>query len=340
MTTPDTPRHILNWHELDRAVWDRCLESALQHEADRRWTNAAHGRSMGLLFFNASLRTRTSMELAGRELGAHMTTLNMTQGLWGMAWEQGVPMAGTAAEHITEAMGVLSQYYAALGVRLFANFETYAPDRQDARMRQLMAAASVPVVNLESAFYHPCQGLADAATIARQFQGDVAGRQFVLTWAYHPKALPMAVPNSALLMAARLGMNVTVARPEGYELDEAVMTQARCYAEAQGTHLKEVDDPDAAYVGADVIYAKAWGGSLAYTDPERERSLRGEHSGWRVTQARMDRTRQGVFMHCLPVRRGVVVDDAVLDGPQTVHLQQAGFRLHAQKAMLEYVWDL
>ncbi|QXD14381.1 N-acetylornithine carbamoyltransferase [Rhodocaloribacter litoris] len=332
--------HLLDWHLLDDATWRRCLTAAVAHyRAGKTWTEAARGKSIALIFFNPSLRTRTSMELAAVQLGAHATTITPGSGTWGFAWGEGV-MDGDEAEHIREAVGVLSRYYDALGVRLFASGTDYEQDRTDALLHTFARHAGVPVVNLESAFYHPCQALADAATLATRFDGDVRGRRFVLTWAYHPKALPMAVPNSALLAAARLGMHVTVARPAGFELDEGVMETARAYAAAHGTAVEETDDPDAAYDGAEVIYAKAWGGRLRYTDPDAEAALRASHRGWRVTAERMARTRDGVFMHCLPVRRGVVVDDAVLDGPQAIHLLQAEFRLHAQKAILEHLWGL
>lgn len=334
-------RHLLDWQYLDDETWQQQVEAAVAHyRRGKTWTEAARGHSLGLLFFNPSLRTRTSMELAGAQLGAHVTTLNVGQGTWGFAWEDGIIMDGDAAEHIREAVGVLSRYYDALGVRVFATGTNYEQDREDTLLHTFAQAASVPVVSLESAFYHPCQALGDAATLTTHFDGDVAGRRFVLTWAYHPRALPMAVPNSAVLMAARLGMEVTVARPEGYALDPGVMERARTYAAEHGTEVRETDDPDASYRGADVVYAKAWGGPLVYSNPEREQQLRNNHHDWRVTPERMAQTRDAAFMHCLPVRRGVVVDDAVLDGPQAIHLLQAEFRLHAQKAILEYVWNL
>lgn len=333
--------HLLDWQDYDEVTWERLVHRALAFgQAGRTWTRQAAGRSLGLLFFNPSLRTRTSMELAGVQLGAHVTTLNVGEGVWGFAWEEGKVMDGPEAEHIREAVGVLSRYYDALGVRLFASMKHYAQDRDEVLLRRFMAAASVPVINLESAFYHPCQALADAATLMQHFDGQVAGRRFILSWATHPKALPMAVPHSALLMAARLGMEVTIARPDTHPLDPGVMQLARSYAAQHGTTLTETTDLDQACDGAEVVYAKAWGGPLAYEDSAEEAATRHRLSHWRITAERMGRTRAGVLMHCLPVRRNVVVDDAVLDGPHTLHLTQAEFRLHAQKAILEYLWKL
>ena len=334
--------HLLDWHLLGDDVWTSRVEAALAHaRAGKAWTEKAKGRSIALMFFNPSLRTRTSMELAAAQMGAFSTTLVPGQETWRFAWNTGMRMDGDEAEHIEEAVGVLSRYYDALAVRLFASMTDYAQDRDDVRLRQFANAAQVPVINLESAFYHPCQALADAATITEHFDGDVAGRPFVLAWATHPKPLPMAVPNSALLMAARLGMDVRVACPETHRLDPDVLAKARAYARARGTDVtRDVRPAREAAEGAEVVYAKSWGGPLAYTDPERETTLRAKHRDWRVTSELMKKTREAAFMHCLPVRRGVVVDEDVLRNKRAIHLRQAAFRLYAQKAILEYVWGL
>lgn len=334
------PDHLLYWSQFPDEVWTQCLDAALHHYREPAWTQQAHGRSLALLFFNPSLRTRASMELAGAHLGAHTTTITPGKGTWGFAWEDGVVMDGEEAEHIREAVGVLSRYYDALGVRVFASLSDYEQDRSERLLHTFAEAAAVPVINLESAFHHPCQALGDAATLMAHFEENVRGKRFVLSWAPHPKALPTAVPNSALLMAARLGLDVTVARPEGFALDEGVMQQAHRYAEGHGTTVKETDDLNAALDGADVVYAKSWSAPLVYQNPDEEAALRRQHTDWRITAERMARTREGIFMHCLPVRRGVVVDDEVLDGPQALHLLQAEFRLHAQKAILQHLWHL
>jgi N-acetylornithine carbamoyltransferase len=328
--------HLTGWHDLPSEVWNTVLDRALHHRTTRQWTKSAAGKSLGLLFFNPSLRTRTSMELAAVELGAHATTLVPGQGTWGFAWDDG-PMVGNEAEHIEEAVGVLSRYYDALGVRLFASMTDYAADRAESRLDQFVRASSVPVVNMESAFWHPCQEMADAATIANHFQGDATNRRFVLSWAYHPRALPMAVPNSALMAAARSGMDVVLACPESHMLDEEVLAMAR---EASSDRLTVTHDLDAAVEGADIIYAKAWAGPLAYRDPEAEVAARQAMADWRITSERMTRTREAIFMHCLPVRRDVVVDADVLRSAAARHLLQAEYRLHAQKAILEYIWGL
>jgi N-acetylornithine carbamoyltransferase len=336
-----TERHLIDWHKVEEEEWVRQIEAAMRyHQGGMTWEQAARGKSLALLFFNSSLRTRTSMELAAAQLGAHSTTITPGQGTWSFAWDDGVLMEGVEAEHIHEAVGVLSRYYDALGVRVFASMNDYEKDRNEVLLNRFIEAATVPVINMESAFYHPCQALGDAATLMTHFDRQVAGRRFVLAWTYHPKALPMAVPNSALLMAARLGMQVTVAAPATYALDAGVLSQARSYAARHGTTVEEVSDMDAAFEGADVVYAKAWGGALAYADPLAEDKVRKQYRRWRVTEQRMALTNQAAFMHCLPVRRNVVVDDSVLDGPAAIHLLQAEFRLHAQKAILASLWGL
>ena len=330
-------RHLTDWTDLPDDVWDRCLARTAHHRADRRWTDTARGRALGLLFFSPSLRTRTSMEIAAAHLGAVSTVLTPGAGTWNLETRDGVVMDGDRAEHVREAAGVLSRYVDALGVRAFATLTDAGADRTDAALHAIVDAATVPVVNLESARWHPCQALADAATVRETLSGDAAGRPFVLAWAPHPNPLPRAVPNSALLMAARLGMAVTVARPDGFALDADVMDLARATAARHGGTVAETSDRGA-LAGARIVYAKAWAGADVYTDRPAEAARRAAHAGWTVTAA--DLAPDAAFMHCLPVRRGVVVEDAVLDGPQSVHLLQAEYRLHAQKAILEWIWNL
>jgi N-acetylornithine carbamoyltransferase len=331
------PRHVLDWSDLD--AWNACLDRAQHHAVHPSWSTAAQGKSLGMLFFNSSLRTRTSMELAAAQLGAHPTTLDIGGGgVWGFAWGD-APMTGDQAEHIEEAIGVLSRFYDALGVRLFAGKTDLEADRSDRLMQTLAGYASVPVVNLESALLHPCQALADALTL-RQRHADPSGKRFVLTWAPHPRALPQAVPHSALLAAARLGYDVTLAHPEGFDLAPSVVADAHALATSAGGSVRLTHDPATALDDADVVYAKAWSAPLVYTDPDAEAELRASQHGWRVTAERMARTRDAAFMHCLPVRRGVVVDADVLRGPRSLHLDQAENRLHAQKAVLEWMWGL
>ena len=331
--------HLTDWSDLPDAVWDACLRRALWHRQHPTWTQAAAGKALGLIFFNPSLRTRASMDLAAAHLGAHPVTLTPGSGMWGLETRDGVVMDGDAAEHVREAFGVLSRYVDALGVRTFATLTDHAGDQEDRAFRATVDASTVPVVNLESARWHPCQALADAAAVTETL-GDPRGQKLVLQWAPHPKPLPRAVPNSALLMAARLGMEVVVARPPGFGLDDDVLALARRTAARTGGSVTESEDRVGALAGARVVYAKAWAGRAVYDDPAAEARQRAAHADWTVTADAMSRTNRAAFMHCLPVRRGVVVDGDVLDGDRAAHLLQAEYRLHAQKAILEWVWDL
>ena len=331
--------HLTSWTDLDAATWRARLDRARWHRENRAWSQAAAGKALGLVFFNPSLRTRASMDLAAAHLGAHPVTLTPGNGTWGLETRDDVVMDGDAAEHVREAFGVLSRYVDALGVRTFATLSDYDADREDRAFRAAVEASTVPVVNLESARWHPCQELGDAATVC-DLLGEPRGKKFVLHWAPHPKPLPRAVPNSAVMMAARLGMEVVVCRPEGFGLDADVLEMARAEArKADGSVTESTDRPEA-LAGASVVYAKAWAGSTVYDAPDLEARQRGSHADWRISNGDMTRTDRAHFMHCLPVRRGVVVDGDVLDGDRAAHLLQAEYRLHAQKAVLEWVWGL
>lgn len=332
--------HLLNWSAVQPETWKDLLDRSLWwSRADSRTNTAGKGKSIALMFFNDSLRTRASMELAAAQLGAYSTTISPGAGSWNFEFKDGDRMLGEAAEHIQEAIGVLSSMFDSIGVRLFASGTDYDADRSERLLRRIIHASTVPVINLESAFYHPCQALADATVLSDHFHGDVTGRKFVLSWVQHPHALPMAVPNSTLLMAARLGMNITIARPDSHCLDPEILSEARTLAAVHGQEVHETTSIEEAAVGAHVIYAKAWGGKLAYDAPEMEKTIRDGLNNWRIGQHHMNTTDRGVFMHCLPVRRNVVVDDEVLDSAAAIHLRQAKCRLSAQKAILEHVWS-
>ncbi|OZC03981.1 N-acetylornithine carbamoyltransferase [Rubricoccus marinus] len=331
--------NLTSWSDLPDDVWQHCLGRARHFRDTREWTSGAKGKSIALLFLNPSLRTRASMELAAHHLGAAPVVITPGQGTWGLAWGEDA-MTGDAAEHVHEAIGVLARYADAIGVRTFASLTDYDADQSDAALGAIVEASGVPVVNLESAKWHPCQELADAAAITETL-GDPRGKKLVLSWAPHPKALPQAVPNSALLMAARLGMEVVVARPEGFSLGTDVMDLAKKTASLSGGSVTESADQDIAFAGADIVYAKAWSGALVYDNPEEEESRRlARMDDWRITNRLMMQTDRGHFMHCLPVRRGVVVDAEVLESEDAIHLLQAEYRLHAQKAILEWVWGM
>ena len=339
MTNPPDS-YLLNWHTVSHEAWDWCLDRALLYGEKRIPVYGTVGieKQIALVFFNDSLRTRVSMEVAAHQVRAQPLLVTPGNGTWGFVWKEGEPMRGDEAEHIHEAIGVLSRYVDMIGVRLFASGTSLEDDRNETKFKSIIAASDVPVINLESAFWHPCQALADAAVITRALARNTNRRKFVLSWAPHPKPLPMAVSNSAVLQAARLGMDVVIARPEGFDLDDSVVRLAKVEAAESGGSIEITSDQASAFDRADIVYAKAWGGLDRYTASDTEAVRRASHADWCVTNKLMGRTNHARFMHCLPVRRGVVVEDAVLDGPSAMHLQQAAYRLHAQKAILEWFW--
>jgi N-acetylornithine carbamoyltransferase len=299
-------------------------------------TGGLERKVLAMVFMDPSLRTRTSFETAMFLHGGHAVVLEPGKGSWALETEPGAVMDGDRVEHIVEAARVLGRYADAVGIRSFPRGSDWAVARRDAIVRDFARYCEKPVINLESARRHPCQALADAMTL-REKLGDTAGKRFVLTWAWHPKALPTAVPASAALAAARLGMEIVIARPEGYELDpEDTALVRRIAQQAGGEFVHIIDDPDDALVGADAVYVKSWGSVKLYGRPEEESAQRAALRDWRLTPGRLRSTRggRGIVMHCLPVRRNVEIDDAVLDGPNSVVVDQAENRLHAQRALL------
>ena len=291
---------------------------------------------LAMVFLDPSLRTRTSFEAGMFLHGGHAVVLEPGKGSWALETEEGVVMDRDTVEHVTEAARVLGRYADALAVRSFPRGSDWATARQDTVLRQFARHCEKPVINLESSRRHPCQELADAFTL-REKLGETRGKKFVLTWAWHPKALPTAVPVSAALAAARMGMDVTIAAPEGCDLDpEDVRRIRELGVEAGGGGLAFAHDQAAAIAGADAVYAKSWGPVSMYGLPEVQRPWFDRHRDWRLTAEQMATTRhgQGIAMHCLPVRRNVEIDDAVLDGPRSVVVDEAENRLHVQRALL------
>jgi N-acetylornithine carbamoyltransferase len=328
-------RHFLTSRDLGEADFERLLARGEEFRQGAR-SRALAGRHVGLLFFNPSLRTRVSMEVAVARLGGTPVTLSVGGDTWAMESRDGVVMNGAAAEHLREGAGVLGRYCDLLGVRSFPEGKDWEADRAEPVLSAFARFSGVPVVNLESPLDHPCQAMADAMTL-RQRLGSTRGRKVVLTWAYHPKALPMAVPNAFLLAASRLGVSLTLARPTGYDLDPEIVAAVEEFSRASGGSFEVADRLDAVFDGADAIYAKSWGSLADYGRPEAEAARRVALSRWRVTEERMRRGHDAFFMHCLPVRRNVVVEDAVLDGPRSAVLDQAENRIYAQQAILEWL---
>ena len=294
------------------------------------------GRSVALVFFNPSLRTRASMQVGIYELGGNPVILEPGSTSWTLEHREGVVMDGNKTEHLKEFVRVLERYVSAIGVRTFAELKDWEVERTDPILNAFAEYATVPVINLESAMHHPCQSMADMMTIREKLGGEK--KKVLLTWAWHPKPLPMAVPNSFALAAAQFGHDLTIAHPEGYDLDPELIDEIRDHAELNGGTVSFTDDVNAAYAGVEVVYAKSWGGSRFYGDTDSDIAHRAQfREDWIVDESKMQRTSNARFMHCLPVRRNVIVTDAVIDSPNSVVIDEAENRLHIQKAIMSEV---
>ncbi|HWM94603.1 MAG TPA: N-acetylornithine carbamoyltransferase [Thermoanaerobaculia bacterium] len=291
------------------------------------------GKVLGLLFFNPSLRTLASFQSGMSRLGGSSFVITPGQGSWQLETQLGAVMDGAAAEHVREAIPVLAGYADAIGIRSFAGGTDLAADVTDTTFSQMADLCPAPLINLESAIDHPCQALADWRTLNEL--GIAPGGKFVLSWAWHPKALPLAVPAAAVHMAALRGMEVTVLRPEGFGLPEPVIERARQAAALSGGSVRETGDREEAMAGAHAIYAKSWTAPSHYGDPEGEAELRAPLRSWCVDESWFEAASPDCrFLHCLPVRRNVVVRDEVLDGPRSVVVRQAHNRMWVQMAVL------
>ncbi len=292
------------------------------------------GRSIALLFFNPSLRTRTSFELGAWQLGAKAIVLEPGKSAWSMAFDEGVVMDGDAEEHVREAARVLSTYCDAIAVRAFPRFKDWSIDREDLVVRGFARHATVPIINMET-ITHPCQELAHLLALREWFDTtDLSGRKYVMTWVPHPRPLNTAVANSAVRIATRAGMDVTLLCPdERWLLDERYLEDARGNAERTGGSF-QVSHDLAAYDDADVVYAKSWGCLPLYGDPEAQSAAAAEFRHFIVDEAKMARTANAAFSHCLPARRNVKATDAVMDAPSSLVIPEAENRLHVQKALM------
>lgn len=295
---------------------------------------ALRGKVLSLLFLSPSLRTLASFQAAMIRLGGGSFVISPDMSIHGLETRPGIVMDGTAAEHIREAVPVIASYGDAIGIRAFAERKNLATDIAETEFSALTDLIDTPYINMESAMNHPCQNLADWKTLD-DLSVPANGGKFVLSWAYHPNALPLAVPSSTLYMAARRGMDVTVLRPDGFALPDSIMDKARSAAEANGGSVVESEDRAEAMQDAQIIYAKSWSSTAAYGDKIAEKEMRKGLEDWCVDDPWFNNAATDCrFMHCLPVRRGVVVSEAVLDGPRSVVIHEARNRMLAQMAVL------
>ncbi|MBC5862738.1 N-acetylornithine carbamoyltransferase [Flavobacterium turcicum] len=275
-------------------------------------------KTLGMLFFNPSLRTRLSTQKAALNLGMNVMVMNFGSEGWTLEYEDGAIMNSGSSEHIKEAAAVVSQYCDIIAVRAFAGLQDKEKDNAETVMAGFLKYATVPIVNMEGATGHPLQALADAITIAEY--KTKARPKVVLTWAPHPKALPQAVANSFVEMMQLQDAEFVITHPKGYELNPEI---------TKDSHIEY--DQDKAFENADFIYAKNWSnyneyGQITNSDPN-----------WTVTAEKMKLTNNAKFMHCLPVRRNVIVTDEVLDGPNSVVIEQANNRTYSAQLVLQKI---
>ncbi len=277
-------------------------------------------KTMLLIFFNSSLRTRLSTQKAALNLGMNVIVLDINQGAWKLETERGVIMDGDKPEHILEAIPVMGSYCDIIGVRSFANFASKTDDYGEKIINQFIQLSGKPVISLEAATRHPLQSFADLITINEYKK--VAKPKVVLSWAPHPKALPQAVPNSFAEWMIAAGYDLVITHPKGYELDPTF---------TEGATIEY--DQDKAFEGADFVYAKNWS---AYADPNYGKVLCTDKS-WTIDERKMALTNNGYFMHCLPVRRNMIVTDGVIESANSLVIPEAANRVVSAQTVIKEI---
>ncbi|MCO5232068.1 MAG: N-acetylornithine carbamoyltransferase [Chitinophagales bacterium] len=285
-----------------------------------QWKHLGENKTLVLIFLNSSLRTRLSTQKAAQNLGMNTIVLNLGQDSWNMEYQENAIMNGTTAEHIKEGAAVISQYADMIALRSFPSLTDKVSDYQEFVINQFIKYINVPLVNMESATVHPLQSLTDLATI-REFSTKKRPK-VVLTWAPHIRALPQAVANSFAQWMNKADVDFFITNPEGYDLAEEFRGNAPI-----------IRDQTEAFKGADFIYAKNWS---SYEDYGK--ILKSDFD-WMINEEKMALTNSAKFMHCLPVRRNVVVSDGVLDSPQSIVIQQAGNREWAAQAVIKRILE-
>lgn len=310
-------RNFTSVHDLGNL--QEALKEALEVKANKfGYQHLGKNKTLLMIFFNSSLRTRLSTQKAAMNLGMNVMVLDVNQGAWKLETERGVIMDGDKPEHLLEAIPVMGCYCDVIGVRAFAQFENKADDYSEKIINQFIRYSGRPVFSMEAATGHPLQAFADMITIEEHKQKPRP--KVVLTWAPHPRALPQAVPNSFAQWAIAAGYEVVITHPEGYELDEQF---------TQGATIEY--DQKKAFEGADFIYAKNW---AAFQDPNYGKILCTDRS-WTVDTEKMALTNDAYFMHCLPVRRNMIVTDDVIESPRSIVIQEAANREISAETVLK-----
>ena len=311
-------QHVEDIGDLKAAV-----KEALEVKANRfAYKNLGENKTLMMIFFNSSLRTRLSTQKAAMNLGMNVIVLDVNQGAWKLETERGVIMDGDKPEHLLEAIPVMGCYCDVIGVRSFARFENKTDDYEEKILNQFIKYSGRPVFAMETATVHPLQSFADLITIEEHKR--VERPKVVLTWAPHPKALPQAVPNSFAEWMNAADSDFVIPHPHGYELDPRFVGNARVEY-----------DQDKALAGADFVYAKNWS---AYADPNYGKVLSTDRS-WTITTEKMALTNNGFFMHCLPVRRNMIVSDDVIESANSLVIPEAANREISAQVVLKRILE-
>jgi len=301
----------------------QAVRDALEIKKDRfRYSELGKNKTLMMIFFNSSLRTRLSTQKAAMNLGMNTIVLDVNQGAWKLETERGVVMDGDKPEHLLEAVPVMGCYCDIIGVRSFARFESKEDDYTEKLLNQFINYSGRPVFSMEAAIRHPLQSYADLITIEEYKRTERP--KIVMSWAPHPRALPQAVPNSFAEWINAAGYELVITHPEGYELDPMFVGHARVEY-----------DQNKAFKGADFVYAKNW---AAYTDPNYGQVINTDRA-WTVDAAKMALTNNAYFMHCLPVRRNMIVTDDVIESAQSIVIPEAANREIAAQTVLKKILE-
>jgi len=326
------PRHLISLSDLDDAVLEEILELSARLKR-RTGRGELAGKTVGMLFFRGSLRTRASLETAVLQLGGSVVNLTAMSDFWELEEREGAVMDGRAPEHIKDAAAVLSRYVHALAIRPAPSGASWEVDRKDERIRAWSRYASVPVMNMESSLWHPLQALADLLTL-KEHLNELRGKELAIIWVHSPQPASPSAVHSLLQAALRSGMHVRLAHPSGYELDGGVLSEAAEWGRRSGGRLSGNLGLEEAVRGAQVVYARSWQSLETYGNATLAASQRSRHVGWRVDERLLAQGHDARLMHAMPVRRNVEVTDEVLDGPRSLLYEQAANRLPSQMALL------
>ena len=325
-------KNFINTNEWSKNELQSILDFADKLKKDRIQP-LLKNKSIALIFFNPSLRTKTSFQIGINELGGNAVIINPGQDAWPIEFNIGKVMNEDAEEHIAEVAKVLSSYCDLIAVRAFPKFQNIEEDIEDHVIRSFEKFATVPIINMET-ITHPCQELAHILSLQEQL-GDLKNKNYLLTWTYHPKALNTAVANSTLMIASKFGMNVTLLCPsKDYLLHDSFLKQAQANCNENNTNFTVSHEINESYLGKDVVYAKSWGSIPFYGKPKEEKEMRDRYKHFIVDEEKMNMTNNALFSHCLPLRRNIKATDGVMDSNYCIAIQEAENRLHVQKSLL------